>query len=176
MTDGDRSDDLSALVESLFDQYQPALFGYLYRLVGTREWAEELVQETYLRAFTARARLPGVQNHRAWLYRIATNVALNALKRQRRFSWLPWQAGVHDSAHERDAAERVAERNLVERALTALPPEYRAPLLLYSHYGFSVREVADALNLKEGAVKTRLYRAREMFRQAYQYEDRREEP
>jgi RNA polymerase sigma-70 factor (ECF subfamily) len=176
MTDGVRSDDPSALVASLFDQYQPALFGYLCRLVGAREWAEELTQETYLRAFSARDRLPEVENRRAWLYRIATNVALNALKRQRRFAWLPWQGGANDPVLERNVAERVAERNSVEKALAALPADYRAPLLLYTHYGFSVREIAEALNLREGAVKTRLYRAREMFRQAYVHEDLYEEP
>jgi RNA polymerase sigma-70 factor (ECF subfamily) len=48
-----------------------------------------------------------------------------------------------------------------------LPVRYRAPLLLYSHYGFSVREVAEVLEISEGAVKTRLHRAREAFRRLY---------
>ena len=164
-------DEPAALIASLFDQYQPALFGYLCRLVGAREWAEELTQETYLRAFNARDRLASIINRRAWLYRIATNVALNAIKRRRRFAWLPW-AAADERARGQDTTERIAEHNAVERALDALSTEYRVPLLLYSHYGFSVQEVAEALSLSEGAVKTRLYRAREMFRQAYAQEVR----
>lgn len=66
-----------------------------------------------------------------------------------------------------DPAGRVAQQRRVAEALATLTPTYRAPLLLYSHYGFSVREVAATLEISEGAVKTRLYRAREMFRRAY---------
>jgi RNA polymerase sigma-70 factor (ECF subfamily) len=163
--------DSTSLVVVLFEQYHAAVFAYLYRLVGDREWAHDLTQETFLRLFHARSRLPQVKNRRAWIYRIATNLAFNALKRQRRFAWLPWRST--DAAHliAPDPTEE-SERSLaVERALAQLPPGYRAPLLLHSHYGFSVQEVAQALNISQGAVKTRLYRAREMFRQVYEGED-----
>ena len=65
----------------------------------------------------------------------------------------------------------VIQESKAEEALAALPAAYRAPLLLYSHYGFKVSEVAEVLGVNEGAVKTRLYRAREMFRRAYDRED-----
>ena len=143
------------------------MFAYLYRLVDDRDWAHDLCQETFLRLFRARNRLPQVANPRAYVYRIATNIALNALKRRHRFAWLPWRNS--DALHltTPDPAEQVAQRLGVEQALIQLPPHYRAPLLLYSHYGFSVREVAEVLNISEGAVKTRLHRARELFRQEY---------
>ncbi len=156
-----------ALVADLFEQYQAPVFAYLYRLVNDREWAHDLSQETFLQLFRTRHRLPEVENRRAWVYRIATNLALNALKRSRRFAWLPWRHADDLQLHAPDPAERMDEHAALERALAELPADYRAPLLLYSHYGFSVREVAKALDLSEGAVKTRLFRAREMFRQAY---------
>ena len=156
-----------ALVADLFEQYHVAVFAYLYRLVGDREWAHDLSQETFLRLFRARRRLPQVENRRAWVYRIATNLALNALKRRRRFTWLPWRQADDVHLTGPDPAEQADQQVAVERALAKLPTDYRAPLLLYSHYGFSVREVAQAMNASEGAVKTRLYRARELFRQAY---------
>jgi RNA polymerase sigma-70 factor (ECF subfamily) len=59
------------------------------------------------------------------------------------------------------------EHDAVERALGALSEEYRAPLLLFGHYGFHVAEIADMLGISEGAVKTRVYRAKEMFIRAY---------
>jgi RNA polymerase sigma-70 factor (ECF subfamily) len=66
-----------------------------------------------------------------------------------------------------DPARQIHQWDEVAQALATLPAKYRAPLLLYSYDGLNVREVATALNLSEGAVKTRLHRAREMFRQAY---------
>jgi RNA polymerase sigma-70 factor (ECF subfamily) len=159
--------DSTSLVVVLFEQYHTAVFAYLVRLLDDREWAHDLTQETFLRLFRARNRLPKVENHRAWVYRIATNLAFNALKRHRRFAWLPWRGT--DVAHLSvpDPTEEFDRSLTVERALAQLPPAYRAPLLLYSHYGFSVGEVAQALNISKGAVKTRLYRARKMFRQVY---------
>jgi RNA polymerase sigma-70 factor (ECF subfamily) len=116
--------------------------------------------------------LPQVENRRAWVYRVATNVPINARRRRRRFAWLPWRH-VDDASQVGaglvgpNPAERSDQRVAIEQALLELPPQYRAPLLLYSHYDFNVREVAEALEISPGAVKTRLYRAREMFRQAY---------
>ena len=62
---------------------------------------------------------------------------------------------------------RVGEHEAVQRALNELPPKYRAPLVLFSVEGYSIAEISEMLNISVGAVKTRLYRAREMFRQAY---------
>jgi RNA polymerase sigma-70 factor (ECF subfamily) len=161
------SDENASLVAALFDRYHSAVFAYVWRLVGEREWAEELTQETFLRVFNARDRLPGVANHRAWVYRIATNACFNALRRRHRFAWLPWYRAPVVTFQEADAVAEIGQRSAVESALAALPSNYRAPLLLYAHYGFAVNEVAEALDISEGAVKTRLYRAREMFREAY---------
>lgn len=170
MTRVPAGDEPTLLVASLFQQYQQPIFAYLYRLVNHQELAEELTQEAFLKAFVARQRLPGVSNPRAWLYRIATNVAFNALKRGQRFSWLPWSRADDLRLREPDPAAGASQRDAVERALAALPPTYRAPLLLYSHYGFMVGEVAEALGISQGAVKMRLLRAREMFREAYERE------
>jgi RNA polymerase sigma-70 factor (ECF subfamily) len=152
-------------VALLFEQYHAAIFAYLYRLVDDRDWAHDLTQESFLHVVDARGQLPAVANPRAWVYRIATNTALNALKRRRRFTWLPWRAAAGSA--ETRAADRLASRDAVERALAALDPSLRAPLLLFSHDGLSTREIATALGLTEGAVRTRLCRAREQFRAAY---------
>ncbi len=163
-------DTPAAQITCLFDQYHGELYGYLARLLNDRSTAEDLVQETFLRAYRARAQLAGIENPRAWLYRIATNLALNAIHRQKRFAWLPWNAARPES-RQGDFSDEISTGSAVEKALARLSPEFRIPLLLSSHFGFSIAEVAEALGTSQGAVKVRLSRAREMFRQAYKREE-----
>lgn len=154
------------LAVELFERYHEEVYGYLCGMLREPEWAEDLAQEAFLRVLQARHRLPEVRNPRAWLYRVATNVALNALRRRRRLAWLPWLAR-DEACHTPDVAEQVAGQSALESALAALQPAYRAPLLLYAQYGLSPAEVAEALGLSEAAARKRIYRATEMFRQAY---------
>lgn len=165
------ADALGQLVASLFDEYAQPICAYIQSLVGDWHLAHDLTQETYLRLYQTRDKLPQVENRRAWIYRIATHVALNERKRRKRFAWLPWSQADEAGIHQPSLEATVNARDAVEQALATLPPEYRAPLLLYSGYDFSVREIAEALELSEGAVKTRLYRAREMFRKVYEPSD-----
>jgi RNA polymerase sigma-70 factor, ECF subfamily len=152
----------------LFEQYHGPIFAYIYRLVNQCDLAQDLAQETFLQVVRHRQQLPEVNNRRAWVYRIATNLSFNALRRGRRFQWLPWQAVDGAGADVQDPADALHERDAVTAALNALPAHYRAPLLLYSRYELSVQEIAQALQISPAAVKTRLHRAREMFRQAYE--------
>ncbi len=161
-------DDDAALVTALFEQYHGDIFAYLYRLLNDREGAHDLTQDVFMQVFRHRHKLPDIENERAWIYRIASNMAFNALKRQRRFAWLPWQQNEELPLVELDLEKQVDTQTAVLQALTKLSMKYRAPLLLYSHYDFTVREIATVLNISEGAVKNRLWRAREMFRNAYE--------
>ncbi len=151
---------------ALFEQHRAAVYAYLARMTRDGELAEEITQETFLKIYAARDRLSGIDNQRAWVFRIATNTCLTALKRNRRFRWLPWESA-EGQGPRLSEAQQLIERDAVERALSALSEEYRAPLLLFSHHGFKVAEVAAILGISEGAVKTRVYRAKEMFLRAY---------
>jgi RNA polymerase sigma-70 factor (ECF subfamily) len=92
-------------------------------------------------------------------------LATDAYRRRRLLRWLP----LRESDGRVNGPERVvAERDAVARALRALPPKYRVPLVLYTTEGWTVAEVARALELSESAVKMRLCRARKMFRSAYE--------
>jgi RNA polymerase sigma-70 factor (ECF subfamily) len=155
------------LIAELFKNYHQPIFAYLYRLVNDWELAHDLTQETFLQLLRTADQLPSIENPRAWIYRIATNLAFNTLKRRQRFAWLPWRQLDEQHMLTEDPARQIHQWDEVAQALATLPAKYRAPLLLYSYDGLNVREVATALNLSEGAVKTRLHRAREMFRQAY---------
>jgi RNA polymerase sigma-70 factor (ECF subfamily) len=165
-------DEWADVVVMLFEAYASAISAYLHSLVGDWPLAHDLTQETYLQLHRTRRRLQHVENRRAWVYSIASHVAFNEMKRRRRFAWLPWSAtDGHPHLTWTNMAAEADQRAEIEQALAQLPVDYRAPLLLYSGYDFSVREVAEALGISEGAAKVRLHRARQMFRKIYHGND-----
>ena len=159
-------------VAALYEQYYQPICTYVCCLVDEWELAHDLAQETFLQLFHTRQRLARVDNPRAWIYRIATHLALNKLKRQRRFTWLSWHLAEHlPQFRWQGPEEEVNRRAAVELALAALPPHYRAPLLLYSHEGLTIAEIAVVLVRKESTVRVQLLRARELFQRAYAAEN-----
>ena len=164
------SDPAIHLVTQLFEQYHVPIFNYIRGMTRDDAWANDLTQDTFLQLFKTRDKLPAVENQRAWVYRIATNLTYNALKRRKRFQWLPWRGDSDDGVQltSPDPTNATAEQLLVRATLDKLEPKYREPLVLYSQFDLSVREVAEALNISESNVKVRLHRARKMFRQFYE--------
>jgi len=166
----DQQAEIDAIFEELFRDYQQPILNYLYRLVGDSARAEELAQEAFVKAYRALPRLPNGANRRAWLYRIATNTGYDHLRRRRLIRWLPLQEsdGLSQSSSRGDDLQDVlSEEDAVQRTLAQLAPNYRVALILYSVQGYSTKEIAEILRISQGAVKTRLCRARERFRQLY---------
>ena len=175
-----------AQFEQWFAQYQLPLLDYLYGMTRDREWAADLVQETFLNAYAAGAAPTAIANPRAWFYRIATNTALTALRRRKRFAWLPltetapspgasssdqWTRPELPDFSGQDIAADVAERDAVWKILAELPPRWRSVLLLQATAGFEAREIATQLGLSEANVRKILFRAKERFRALHaQYE------
>ena len=154
---------------SLWQTYEGRVFHYLLRLTGQRETAEDLTQETFIRALQAVRRDPnqiGEASHKAWLFQVATNLARDHLRRRRLIRWLPFQPERHGEIAG-DATDGLAEQELVGRALRQLPPETAAILLLKDAEGFTAREIAEMLGEPFEAVRKRLARARERFRLEY---------
>jgi RNA polymerase sigma-70 factor (ECF subfamily) len=160
-----------ATFEQLFHNYQQSIYVYLCRLVGDQKQAEDLTQDTFVKAYRALPRLPADANVKAWLYRIATNTALDWLRRRRLVSWLPLFERDNHPAVCTAFADTSLESVAVQQALGRLPVRYRAPLVLYACQGLSTQEIADILELSRSAVKTRLFRAREKFRRLYTPEE-----
>ncbi len=154
----------------LIERYQQALSGYLLHLTGDREVALDLTQDTFVRAFRAlRQTKPGLQ-FKPWLYRIATNLAYDYLRRQRRFRWLP--LGVVDRQSPADPVAGVGEQDLVQRTLVHLQPDERAVLLLCGLEGVSYPQAATILGGSPEAIRKRFTRAKERFRHIYAELDR----
>ncbi len=156
----------SAAFDELFRRWSGPLLRYLERMVRDFATAEELVQEAFLRVHRARDRYSPDARFSTWLYRIATNLALNELRRPRR-------KAVHRSTEAEDAPELAAESpatdDVVEArrrgavvgvALGQLPENQRAALCLTAVEGLSYAEVAEALDVTEKAVKSLVHRAR----------------
>lgn len=160
-----------ARFEQLFGEYNSDILSYLCRLVGDERQAEDLAQDVFVKAYRALARLPQEANARAWLYRIATNTALDYIRRRRLITWLPLFDRDHHLAVCLSYAESSLEGVAVRQALAHLPPRYRVPLVLYACQALTTQEIADILQISRGAVKTRLYRAREKFRRLYTPEE-----
>jgi RNA polymerase sigma-70 factor (ECF subfamily) len=149
----------------LFRRYEQPICSYLARLTGNRGRAQELTQETFLRAYRALERGARWENPRAWLYSVASRLAIDAHRRRKLIEWLPLLGTEPNPGPNPETL--VAEQLAVREALQALAPKYRIPLLLYTHEGWKVREIAEMLDLSISAVKMRLCRAREQFRSAY---------
>ena len=153
---------------ALFREYEQPICSYLMRMTGDRAHAQDLAQETFIRAYEALKQGTELHNPRAWLYRVASRLAIDHHRRRnrRRVTTLPEQLS---GQTEREA--ELLQRLAVQSALNALHPKYRVPLLLYVYEGWTVLEIAETMQLSESAVKMRLSRAREMFRQAYEREN-----
>jgi RNA polymerase sigma-70 factor (ECF subfamily) len=154
--------DVSQHFESLVRAISPELYRYAFGLCGNAEVAEDLVQETFLRAWRSKEQLRDVDAARAWLYRILRNEHARLYERQR--------PEVRDPAQLPPVADRGYDTStdafVLRRALAALHMDYREPLLLQVIGGFSCREIAALLDLKTNTVLTRLFRARKALREA----------
>jgi RNA polymerase sigma-70 factor (ECF subfamily) len=161
-----RSADDREAFGRLVDRHKDAVVGYLARLTGSRERAEDLGQETFLRLYRA---APGYVEQgllRAFLFRIATNLAHSEERRERRLRLLaPF---LKASPHAEAAAPLGLLREEIQRevtaAVSALPMSYRVPLVLHEIEGWAYGDIARALSLSEGTVKSRIFRGRERLR------------
>jgi len=168
--------DKAAFTE-LFTRYESRIFGYVYRMVGDRAWAEDIAQEAFIRAHQKLGRLGPPYDFKSWVYRIAGNVAIDELRRRRQEVPLPdWDAGEatapepadqHREGDPEQQAELADVRASVWRALHQLPDSYRQVLLLRELEGLSYSEIAAAAAISLDNVRVTLHRARLQFRELY---------
>ena len=177
---------MQTMATERFEAHREALVGHCYRMLGSAAEADDAVQETLVRAWRALEGFDGRASLRTWLYRIATNVCLDALadraRRERpiaigpvgtvnddlverpRTHWLEPIPDAHALPADGDPAERAALRQSIRLAFVAalqrLPPRQRAALLLAEVLGWSAAEIASALETTVAAVNSALQRAR----------------
>jgi RNA polymerase sigma-70 factor (ECF subfamily) len=153
----------------IYEQYSAQIHRYVYRLVGNQELADDITQDTFLRAFQSISKIALDSNVSAWLYRIASNVCFDILRRRKLITWMPIldEGDKVDEFTEEDFSSSVIESQVVRRTLAQIPPALAVVLVLRSVEGFSCEEIAEILKIPKGTVFSRLARAREAFTKVY---------
>jgi RNA polymerase sigma-70 factor (ECF subfamily) len=152
----------------LVRRYQDRLYPTILRLTGSAEDAHDLLQDAFLRAYEKLGRFHGDSSFYTWLYRIAVNLALSGRRRKRltlRFSGTRRDEPIDppDPSEQSDPTlplERAERSATIQRALDALAPDHRAVVVLKEFDGLRYEEVAAALGIPVGTVRSRLHRAR----------------
>jgi RNA polymerase sigma-70 factor (ECF subfamily) len=153
--------------DALIKATSPELYRYAMGLCHNTHVAEDLVQETFLRAWRAQDKLRDPKAARAWLYTILRNEHARLYERQR-----PEVRDPHELPPVPSRGyDTSAEAFVLRRALADLDSQYREPLLLQVIGGFSCKEIGEILDLKSNTVLTRLFRARQALRRALGADD-----
>jgi RNA polymerase sigma-70 factor (ECF subfamily) len=165
--------------EALLSQHQDRLYAMAYRLTGNHDDAQDLVQQALMEAYTAFDRFEAGTRFDRWVYRIMYHSFLDIVRRRPRFMLLsldaPWEEEESDGSARDVADSRIGpETELLDgllseplqRALDALPPEFRAVVVLADMQELSYEEVARVLRCPIGTVRSRLHRARAMLRKS----------
>lgn len=145
--------------EQLYRKHVGRVYGLCLRLCADREVAEDLAQEAFVLAWRRLATFRGDSAFGSWLYRIAANVSLSYLRKQKHF-------GVSLELSENDeptAESDLAERMSLDKAIAQLPAGARAVFVLYSLEGYSHQEISDELKIATGSSKAQLHRARKLL-------------
>ena len=166
-----RSGDAAAF-EALLSRYERQIYAYIYRMMaGNEDDAQDLTQDTFIKAYRALGRTSDDLNISAWLHRIASNSGLDELRRRQRIRWQPWDNMKHDRLlhgsagenPERSTLRREAE-GTVQEILNRMSPRNKQALILREYEGLSCEDIGVVMGISRSAVKSVLFRAREEFR------------
>ena len=149
--------------EALARRYAGDGFRLAYARTGSRADAEDVMQETFIRLLRARPAFAEPEHARAWLLRVAANCANDWFR-------APWRRREGPLEDALPAPEEPEPGGVVE-AVLALPAKYRIPIHLYYYEELSVAEIAKIMGKSEGAVKSRLFRARALLRDMLKEDD-----
>lgn len=163
--------------EELVKRYEGRIYGHTLRLLGNREDAQDVLQETFLNVFKGLGNFRGDSTFSTWIYRIATNNALMRLRKHSRSERelddeLPPPESMKRQAlasHILDPKDALLEKEMLrelDKAVERLPEKYRTIFLLRDVEEFSTDRTAQVLGISEAAVKSRLHRARLFIREA----------
>lgn len=162
--------------DQLVEAHYVTVYNTAYRMLGDADAACDATQTTFIRAFDALKSFRGASAFSTWLYRIAMNVCLDDLRRRKHqpLSLVteesedapPEEREIPDEADEPGAkAEQRERQTIVQQAISQLPDDYRAIIVMYDIRGLSYQEICEALDIPLGTVKSRLNRARHALRE-----------
>lgn len=160
--------------EALVNRYKDKIFVYVTRMIHDPVDAEDITQDTFLRAYQSLGNFRGAASFQTWLYRIASNLVIDAVRRRKRRDDgnISLDAPVdtdegevaRELADERRGPEELASSSAlqqeVRRAIAEISPKLRSVLVMYDLQGMSYQEIADVMGCPLGTVKSRLFNAR----------------
>jgi RNA polymerase sigma-70 factor (ECF subfamily) len=163
---------LEDLIEPLVRQHTRLVYRIAYAVLRRHHDAEDATQETFIRVLRYGHKLAGVEDHKTWLARIAWRVAVDRNRQQGRKREIPLddpekplpEVASSDAAAD-DALHGAQVSDVLERMIAALPEKLRQPLILSTIEEMSPREVAATLGINEAAVRSRVFRARQILRE-----------
>nr|BBH94655.1 RNA polymerase sigma factor [Thermogemmatispora argillosa] len=175
------SDDNALALSRLYERFSRPIHSYIYHLLGNREDADDMTQEVFIRACLAWDHLHDRENLAAWLYRIATNLCVDLLRRRKRIAWWPLSLSSHQGNHDESSISEefallladsggipeVIEREHIRAALAAMPFDYAVVLVLSAVQGLPYQEIAAIIGISPNAAATRISRAKKMFIERY---------
>ncbi len=162
----------SQAYEVLVRKYQRNIYGLCHRMTGAHQSADDLSQETFVKAFFSLSKFKEDMNFFAWIRRIAVNSTLNYLKRRNRERPLDEkhpQAAANPDSQARMPEQKLEQKRMAQtfrQALQSLPADQRAVFILKVYEDQSYRDIAETMNIPHGTVMSRLCRARRKLRQA----------
>lgn len=165
----------------IVNRYKIRLYNFIFRFVGDRETAEDIVQETFLRAFRKRQEYRAIANFSTWLFTIAGNLAKSELRRRKRWRLFSlhrdeeFDTGL-DLPDESYRPDTVTESSIadvqIQQAIVSLPANYRQVILLRDVEGLSYQEISEIVACPVGTIKSRVNRARLKLQQKLKNEGR----
>jgi len=172
----DKRESFERQAEKVF----PSVLGTALRLTRSREEAEDLAQEAIVRAYDAYDRFDGT-NFKAWMLRIVTNLYINKYRQRQRgpqLGSLEDEGVVEPMAAEAEIPDRILFDNAlgaeIEQAMAKVPEDFRMAVILSDLEGLSYQEIADAMQVPIGTVRSRIARGRSLLRKALEDYARRE--
>jgi len=164
----------------IVDLYKDKLYHLAYRMTGNRQGSEDVVQETFLRVYKNLDRYDENQKFSTWIYRIATNICIDQLRKRKAIYSLDAESSDHeglDGYAMLPSDDRTPESELllsetqriIHGAIATLPVKYKSIMILRYLQDLSLQEIADVLEMPVTTVKTRVHRGREFLRKKLEH-------
>ncbi|HBE72874.1 MAG TPA: RNA polymerase subunit sigma-24 [candidate division Zixibacteria bacterium] len=160
----------NAAFDKLISRYKRQVFSVIYRMVRNPADAEDLAQDTFIKAFRALSSYDPKFPFITWLFKIAHNTAIDHLRSNKAqvLSLDIEESPLQDECFDQtlmDSIDALSDKSMIDKALATLPPVYREILALRHQQEFSYSEISEALGIPEGTVKIRLFRARNLMKE-----------
>jgi RNA polymerase sigma-70 factor (ECF subfamily) len=156
--------------EAILSVHEKPIFNYVYRLVQRKEVAEDIVQETFIRVYSNMDKIKKDGNLKAWIYKIATNLVYDWLRKKRRVKEISIVGedydgfGISENQLPHASMKDIGKSNDILSAVQRLKPNYQTVILLFYYQDFNYKEISDILSIPINTVKTNLSRAKQCLK------------